>query len=298
MVIEIKMDENQFNIKKEKVYAVIVTYNPDEAILAKLVNSLEKCNINIIIVNNSEKNNEIYSNNFIEIKNTYNIGLSKALNCGIKHALANFADFIILFDQDSFISDDNLSKLVWNAKNIFKGSNVAAVGPTFLEQNTNKLHGFAHYKGIKVSSARLSNREKNIALYLITSGTVINPLLIESIGLMDEALFIDYIDIEWGLRANSLGYKIIGLNEVIMMHRVGDSQYNMCGYNVPIHSSMRLYYQSKNAIYLYRKENIPLRWKIIDGIYFMKRSILYLIIDIRNFKIILNGIKDGFKLNE
>ncbi len=278
------------------LFAVIVTYHHDDDMLGKLLISLDKASYNVIIIKNSDEKIESNSVYCTQIQNSKNVGLAKALNQGIEKAMEFNPKLILLFDQDSFIKPDQLHILADEAIKIFRKSKVAAVGPSFSENNVNITHGFAHYSGLIVSAKRLNVKSCD-SLYLITSGTVLNPLYLGEIGLMNENLFIDYIDIEWGMRARSLGYRLVGLNEVHMEHLVGDAMFSFLWYKVPLHSTTRLYYQTRNSIFLYKMKHLPLRWKIADFIYFIKRSILYLIVNIKNINVISKAILDGVRMN-
>ncbi|WP_071467524.1 glycosyltransferase [Polynucleobacter asymbioticus] len=281
---------------KKNIFAVIVTFNQDNNLLSELISNLIRCDINLIVVKNSEHKINVVSTNVYEIQNSYNIGLSAALNLGIKYCLKNNAEMIFLFDQDSRIDISSISSLIFEAEKLFNfENNIAAIGPSFVELNTNKIHGFARLKFLKVSSHR-SRVNYNEALYLITSGSVLNPKALIQVGLMDENLFIDYIDVDWGMRARNFGYKLIGINSIVMNHMVGDNSINFLGRAVPVHSKFRLYYQTRNSIYMYKKSNVLIIWKISDFIYFLKRSFLYIFIDYKNLKIITKAIIDGLKM--
>lgn len=283
-------------MNEKLTFAVIVTYNHDNDILDKLLNCLYQEKIHIVIVKNSKQKITFNNTIFSVIENDDNYGLAYALNQGISLCVNQNPKLIILFDQDSYINNDDINILTCRAKEIFQYNKVAAIGPSFTELNTNRSHGFANYKGIGIVDRKTNNKVSD-ALYLITSGTVLNPLCLEEVGLMNEKLFIDYIDIEWGLRAKSKGYSIKGFQDVKLMHQVGDRKISCLFYNVPLHSSIRLYYQTRNSVYLYKKKYMPLRWKVADIIYFFKRSLLYLYVDFKNYKIILKGIVDGIMLN-
>ena len=280
-------------MKNKNIYAVIVAFNHDDYIINILIKNLLICGVNILIVNNSNKSIKYHDPRIDIIFNKENLGLSKALNIGINYCLEFSPELILLFDQDSCINELNLNKLINEASFNFKNNDVAAIGPSFHEEITGKLYGFPHYKFLKISSSREKNIKYSNPLYLITSGTVLNPRFIRQIGLMDEKFFIDYIDIEWGLRAKHLGYRLIGLNEVFMNHIVGEKYIKILFYSLSYHNSTRLYYQIKNSLLITSFTHIPIRWKIANGILTVKRIIFYTIINKSNFKVILKAIKDG-----
>ena len=95
---------------------------------------------------------------------------------------------------------------------------------------------------------------------------------------MRDELFIDFIDIEWMLRAKSMGYKAIGLPKVIIYHRLGDFGFNFLGMMFPIHSPLRIYYCFRNAAYLYKQRYISLNWKLVDGTRNIFRFLFYVVL--------------------
>lgn len=77
---------------------------------------------------------------------------------------------------------------------------------------------------------------------------------------MVEELFIDYVDIEWGLRAREKGYLCYGAFGAHMEHALGDDRVTFGGYKVPLHSPLRHYYQMRNATWLMKQSWLPRAW--------------------------------------
>jgi rhamnosyltransferase len=101
--------------------------------------------------------------------------------------------------------------------------------------------------------------------YLIASGSLIPLATLNAVGAMAEDLFIDYVDIEWGLRARGLGFRSYGVCAARMEHNLGEAPIRILGHSVPLHSPLRHYYHFRNAVWLYLNGNMPLHWKCADG---------------------------------
>lgn len=84
----------------------------------------------------------------------------------------------------------------------------------------------------------------------IASGKILNSKYLDDVGLMDENLFIDWVDLEWCWRAGKKGYKIIGNADVIITHQLGDEATNLGFREVNLRSPIRHYYITRNAFYL------------------------------------------------
>jgi len=120
---------------------------------------------------------------------------------------------------------------------------------------------------------------------------------LNEIGLMDSKLFIDLIDVEWGLRAKNKGYKFFVLPKVRLDHKLGDHPFTIFGKTFPIHSPLRIYFYFRNSIYLYKQSNISLNWKLIDCVRNIFRFFFYVVLikpRLQYLRMALLGIYHGF----
>lgn len=274
-----------------KIYVVMPLYNHSELRILNFINEIVGAGFLPLLVNNNSQS--VCLGSIKIFNNGSNFGIAKALNQGIEYALDNNADQIMLFDQDSFLTSDELILLSNTASHLFAGDNkIAAAGPMFYESNANQFHGFAQYGTLKIEKIVFGGGAQP-CLFLISSGTVLSSKCLRHIGLMDELLFIDYVDVEWCLRAASLGYKIFGMPNVIMKHEVGYFKKQFLWYKIPYHSQFRLYFQTRNSLIMYMRGYIPMRWKICDMIYFIKRTVFYICIDAVSIKTIFRAVSDA-----
>jgi rhamnosyltransferase len=88
---------------------------------------------------------------------------------------------------------------------------------------------------------------------------------------MDESLFIDNVDLEWGFRASARGWALIGAPKALLAHNIGDDHVaaprwaRAFGKDRAIrHGPERLYYITRNRIRLYWMPHVPLSWKAQD----------------------------------
>ena len=135
----------------------------------------------------------------------------------------------------------------------------------------------------------------------MTSGTIVPRHVFEDIGLMDENLFIDYIDYEWCLRARDHRYKIYTASELILIHKLGDKSINFGLFKKPFHlNNIRHYYIIRNALILINRSYTPLLWKIkhfFKTAYRIPIYILYSTDKIQKALLIFRAIKD-FNVNK
>lgn len=278
-----------------KIAAVIVKYGKYNQVLLDNLSILAKIGVDIFLVENSlvlESSSNVGNVNYIHNRN--NNGLAGGLNAGISSAIRGGAEFIFLLDQDTILNFEMLKKYFLESSSVLKDKKNACCGPSFVDMKFGKKHGFANYGFLKIKS-KPSEDWTVSCLYLMTSGTIIRKDVFDVVGLMDESLFIDYVDIEWCLRARGMGYKVIGLSEFEFLHNVGDYVKNILWFKVPVHSKLRLYFQVRNLVYLTKRRYIPFYWKLCEALYGIKRAIFYCLIDCGNLFTMFKGFRDGFK---
>ena len=263
-------------MKKNKVgiCAVVVTYQPDLEKLHRLFDALLPQVDDLVVVDNGSSNSvlawlERYQSaaqlSLVALGD--NQGIAVAQNVGIGYAKQQEADYVILFDHDSNPAPDMVARLhaVAEAK-AAAGVNVAAVGPRYLDERQDNPPPFIQVIGLRVIKQPCVCGDSVVDVnYLIASGCLMPMRALDSVGYMREELFIDYVDIEWGLRAKIKGYQSFGACGALMGHDLGDEPFYFFGRKYPSHSALRHYYHFRNAIWMYRQSWIPTHWKITDG---------------------------------
>jgi len=258
----------------QPVSAVIVTYNPEQAMLSALVDALLPQVRYIVIVDNGSSSDSIRSIKEVigphPIEYIFleeNLGIAAAQNRGIDRARDLGSMYVMLFDHDSKPSDNMVSKLMMALLEKERlGIQVAAVGPNFNAKHNPNLKPFRIAKGCRVDRHGCTNSTSVIQVsYLIASGSLMPISTLNAIGGMREALFIDYVDIEWGLRAYQKGFLSFGVCSALMEHDLGELPLHFFGMSIPYHSPLRHYYLFRNAVWLYRQEYLPLQWRIGDA---------------------------------
>ncbi len=86
---------------------------------------------------------------------------------------------------------------------------------------------------------------------LISSGCLIPLSVIDAVGTMESALFIDQVDTEWGLRAQKEGFRLYGVRDAVLTHGIGEDfvrPWFAPRRTLPLHSPVRDYYVVRNTI--------------------------------------------------
>lgn len=250
------------------IAAIIVTYHPDLDLLGKQVAQLASQVTDIVLVDNGSACDLLGWNSQREQKVTdvitlgVNLGIATAHNVGIKWARERGVEFVLLMDQDSLPAIDMVEKLV----SAISGLTLpAAVGPRYLDVRQNNPPPFVRIRGLKLERCACAAEDSVVPVdYLISSGCLIPLSVFAKVGTMREDLFIDYVDIEWGLRARQHGLQSYGVCSAHMQHSLGERPIKFFGKNIPLHSPIRHYYHFRNAVLLYKEIWLPLNWKLVD----------------------------------
>ena len=268
-----------------KTIPIIITYNPDLAGLERLVGPLLSQVDRVIIVDNGSRDDMVawaagwQEERLVVIPLGDNHGIAAAQNVGIAAARQAGADYVLLLDHDSEPEPDMVARLMDVVQTQqFSGKKVAAVGPRYHDPRRTIRPPFVRTEGFH--RRRLACGEglpKIIPVdYLIASGSLIPMATLDAVGAMREELFIDYVDIEWGLRAKQAGFQSYGACDALMRHSLGDTPLRIGRWHAPLHSPLRHYYLFRNTTWLYRQPWPPLNWKIVDGARVALQGLFYL----------------------
>lgn len=252
--------------------AIIVTYFPDEILLARLLQSITNEVKKIYIIDNTPNRDKVwltsdwFSKFGLDVDCHLlgeNCGIAKAQNIGINFSVKDGCDHVIFFDQDSAPSKKMISKLASaELKLLANGVKVGSVGPLFLDEKTKEYSKAVRHHWLMVKKIKISPDDLPVvADYLISSGSLIRVSTLQEIGVMREELFIDWVDIEWGLRAGSFGYKHFIVPKEVMLHSIGDEFVSFGKKKMNLHSDLRNFYIVRNACYLLRDKSVNLQWR-------------------------------------
>lgn len=239
-----------------KKCSVIVCYNPCYNVLVKNISILNSSGVCCIVVDNtpSGKKTSLPQGNVL-VSLGSNVGIAKAQNIGIEIALKEFFDLIFFFDQDTELNSEAIDALV----DTVRSNSVSIVAPVFLDVKRNFF-----YKIVDISAMGFRRKidPSKLSSVFTTSTTISSGMLVKSdvfskVGLMDESLFIDYVDTEWCLRCFNAGYLVHVNPNARMRHSIGENSIPILGFKIPVHSPSRRYYRMRNSILLFRKPAVP-----------------------------------------
>lgn len=262
------------------ISSITVTFQPDLPEFERQMKSLHSQVDKIIVIDNGSSTAILDA--LISICNKFdasiksleeNTGIANAQNIGINIALNFNSKFLLLLDQDSRVMVGMVESL---RTALERNPNAGAAGPQSIDQRT-KHSSFLLDNGIwpRPWGPERDKPHPPIEVgFLISSGTLIRSSALDSPAPMLGDWFIDHVDSEWCLRVRSQGWKLLGVPDAHLMHRLGDEVskvWFLRWRQVAHHSPLRDYYMFRNTILLVKKSYLPWRWRL----FFLSRLFQY-----------------------
>ncbi|WP_244108457.1 glycosyltransferase family 2 protein [Burkholderia anthina] len=263
---------------QERTGAVIVFYRPDHGCVARAnrLATVWPC----VVVDNTESlstPDALGLDARVDyVANGANLGIATALNQGIERLIAMGCRSALLFDQDSEPSDELLIELPRTlATARMHDRRVALVGPAYEDARLGGVAPFVRFGYLTLRRIQPEGVQPIDVDFLITSGSCVNLDVWRDIGPMDDALFIDFVDLEWCVRARSKGYSVLGAPALRLTHELGGEPVRFFGRSYPGHGPVRHYYLFRNAIALIRRGYVPWSWKSTELVKMPVRLAIY-----------------------
>ena len=230
-----------------KLAGVVVLYNPDSNVIDNLgsyIFGFEK----LFVIDNSdcqcvELINELLLRFGSQIEYFYmggNLGIATALNKGMMLAKEFQAGWVLTMDQDSMFQESSIKVLLESLNRI-----------PLADQDRLGILSCKHFiEGYPFEEDFSDFKEVD---FVMTSGNLVNIDAYNKIGLFRDDFFIDEVDVEFCRRLINDGYKIVVVNNAILLHYLGDTRKHnffwrdfMCSH----HSYNRRYYITRNRLYM------------------------------------------------
>ncbi|BEV07910.1 MULTISPECIES: glycosyltransferase family 2 protein [unclassified Methylophilus] len=263
-------------MNNKKVLAAVVTYNPCNDSLSKLVSETKEQVDEMVIIDNSPLHsfnlNPSKEMNVKIIHLADNMGIAYAQNIAIEYAIKQKFDYILFLDQDSVPTPHMVNALLKCFCELAAGNKVAITAPVTIDARTKIESPFLVLKhGYPVREVKKDTNEASHvteACFLISSGSLVSLEAIQAIGGNRSGYFIDHVDTEWCMRALCAGYKLYGVNDARLIHAIGDHAQTipfMKNRQVSHHAPYRDYYMFRNTVFCIKN---------ISGLYPIKLFLL------------------------
>ena len=215
----------------------------------------------------------------------------------MRTALARNYSFVLLLDQDSSLGERAVDRLMAAHRRLVElGERVAAVGPSFLDPRNGFGFPFVRLRRVRMGKLWPSPGAEIECDLLISSGCLVSLDAVRTVGEMDAALFIDYVDFEWCARARAAGYKVFGISDAKMRHTIGTGAFKIFGRLIVVHAPIRHYYLIRNALLFARKPYLDWRWRVHLVYRAVAQIMLFSVLRpqrIERLRWMLRGLMDG-----
>lgn len=226
-------------MNEKNTAVVVVWYEPREQHTA-YIHGYAPAVRSVYIVDNSEQDNKVLAEgiaNAVYLSNGGNRGIAAALNTGYERAIADGAEWIISFDQDSCISTSLLKEFL----RICEACPIPGVGI------------FAPYPnyGNDAPNKYIVYEKRNT---VITSGMLMHKDTYLQTGRFRDEFFIDLVDDDYCLRVKRQGKEIVLVHAIEMKHSLGNGFVTtpILHHRFIEHSALRHYYIVRNTLVLIR----------------------------------------------
>jgi len=230
--------------------AVVVSYHPDADVFQNLEQLRRQVQTVVVVDNGSPApalnllRDASQTLGFELIENGENLGIATALNEGVRRLREVGCQFVLLFDQDSTVTEGYVATMLRCFHQSADPKSLAILVPRYVDRRFGTV--------LAPSTGSTGHLEA-----ATTSGSLM-PLEVFSIaGFFADELFIDGVDYEYSLRVRRLGFTIDECTEAVLQHSPGTPTYHRFlgskPFQVANYSPVRRYYQERNKIWVTRR---------------------------------------------
>jgi GT2 family glycosyltransferase len=197
-----------------------------------------------------------------------NLGYAGGNNVGLTYALAVGADYILILNNDTLVHPSMLAELI---AIIEEFPQIGMAGPTmYCVDPANVLfaagsfihwaRGSLRHRGMFEPATRYAQiTQPGPVDFIVGCGVLVQRKVIEAIGGYNPAYYLNFEDVEWGVKAWQAGFEVWHVPQAMMWHKVSAT----LGRASPANT----YYMTRNALlFFWRNAPDHLRWLAISHI--------------------------------
>jgi rhamnosyltransferase len=234
---------------------IFVLYNPSEEFLNNLVEVRMACPNVIAVDNSSEANAGLHERlaglGIQVIFNRNQGGLAGAYNQGAELLLDQACDVIFLLDQDSDVEETFFKDMMEAADGL--GTDTFLIGPKIFEIKLQRSMPVIPPGTYFPKPIRIDDKATGLfsTMCIISSGSAISAAAYRKLGAFREDYFIEYIDVEYSLRALSQDVPVYVNAAVTLRQSNGDIERRGKLFSTH-HAACRRYYIARNMVHCLR----------------------------------------------
>jgi hypothetical protein len=251
-----------------RVAVIILTWNRVDDIVACLESfaEVDYPNLEVVVVDNASADVTVetvkarYGWTTL-IVNDDNLGYVGGNNVGIRYALGHGADYVFVLNSDTKMNQACLPELV---RVMRSDPRIGIVGAKNLYMQ-NPAFSWGKYGVLNWGPMLVRTHGRFVRDYpesspkdvdwVIGNGCMMSREALETVGVFDEEFFQVNEDVDWCVRARTLGYRVVYVDTATILHRGASS----ADLSKPIVFSYG-YFLGRNAILFARKHASPLQF--------------------------------------
>lgn len=202
------------------------------------------------------------------IQNERNLGYAGGNNAGIKRALEDGCDFVLIINNDTVAKPDFLNQLI---KAALADPKIGMVGPKILYSDPPNKIWFAGgrlnwHSGVRVGHVGVGETDhgqhdqSGQTNWLTGCCLLVRSGLIEKVGLLPEKYFLYFEDIDWSVAAQRAGWRLAFEPKGVIWHAEASEAESV--------SPKKFYYQARNYL-MFVKRYANWRQRMVFGLFFI-----------------------------
>ncbi len=251
------------------VAIVLVNWNgyEDTAVCLESLKNLDYSNYLVIIVDNGsvdgseEKLRKNYPQHTI-LQSSANLGFAGGCNLGIRRALQEHCDYVLLLNNDTRTEPNLITELVKTASS--NDSIGITSGKVYFEHPPDRIWCYGGSFNVNTGSARHFLNEQQAAqplkepiyLYLPACLWLLKKECIESAGFLSEKFFHLAEDVEYCVRIQQKGWKLALTPKAVIYHKGSSSMKHL--------SPVYHYYEQRNRLYIVQEYRLKNRFFLLQ----------------------------------
>ena len=287
-------------MRRADVCAGVTAYFPDGAFEERLKAIADQVEL-VIVVDNSPADfgaGRHFPDNVEVHSNMNQGGMAGALNIAMRRARELGFKYFVTFDQDSTVPNDLVEKLI----DASIAMSAAIVGPNFRNAAT-KAPGRFYLSSRRLRSPiRWFPRAEGFheALVVITSGMLIDLQALPVEVKYREQLLVDFVDIDFCLKARAMGLKIAVNTDISMSHGLGNKAQDSWRFSSARYGAPRRYLATRNRIIVWREHYLKYPGFVGSDIFVaiadMLRTLLLEPEKLKTLRAFYSGAREGFRM--
>jgi len=241
----------------DDIAIVIVNWNRRDDLLV-LLDSLYDAgysNYDIIVIDNASTDDSVTAlrekyPGVKLIQNAENLGGTGGFNTGLRYVLGCDYSFVWLLDNDAVALPEALEALV---DVMTSDSSIGLVGSKLLHPADttliNEIGADINPFTARPKPKHMNERDRQLPSvldvdYVAVCSVLVRLSAVKRVGLMDEAYFLMWDDMEWGMRFGNAGYRVVAATKSCVTHP---------GFSERLPTSNFIYYATRNHFYFIAK---------------------------------------------